>query len=1054
MKIKGLFGRAMAVLLTCTMLMPAALNAAAFSDTAGHWAEAQIEYMVQKSVAKGYPDGTFLPGNQVTRAEFITMIDETFGLVGTQGLSYSDVKSTDWYYPYIAKAAKQGYLLDYGKKINPNEQIYREEAAALIARYLDLPEDEAVSKTKFSDYNQIDADYRDYVLRTAYAGLINGYPDGTFGPKNTLTRAEALAILGRAAGTIFDASAQGLDSSATGDNAIVKKSGVNIRKAEIDGDMIITEGASSGTVTLSQCIIDGTLTIRGNAKIVLSECEIDEIIFDTGLKTPSSLTVEDETTIGEITLVSPAGIDAKSGTEIDELTVTSNATASSVTGAPDLGKLTINAARFSSSVVPDEYEIADGLSATFNGVSTSGGEDDNVGFTKTPELKVKSGYDYLSYTTSANGYVYYYYTNTATAPSADEFKKQYSATESLKGRFSVKKGEAEEEKAKPTASTSGYSYVAVCFADASEKYYKPVVIKRAETTSGYGFSGTPTISTVGGYDQLNAVPLNSGKLYYYYTSTSTAPSASQFMNVYATATNKSMLNTTANVTIAQNIAYSANVATYNYVVLMAVDSKGNSLTPLILKRGSTGIEATSSGFYSAPYITENMGYDYITLNATTTGTVFYYYSATPTAPDTTTFQTTYNSNSISTYYKGTISVTTAMQNVSKQHPTARPPQATYPYIVFMLQGTNGTYYTPYVATRGATNNSAATGFSVAPTVVSAASGDTIAFTSSVTGQLMLYYTNDSVTPTPAQFTTNYSSYMTNATIPSTSANVTAGQSFSNVFQNTAVANYNYVVFMLTASGTTYQPVVVRRSTTGTSITNSGFLTTPVVTTSSTGFDSITVSAATMGTVLYYYTNYALSIPTDANSFNTQYAMSLYKGTGYVQTPYTSTTFSATTASSLLSSTGYNYVVMMFTPYSAIPGMTTTTTTTPIVVYRSNTTNSGSTSTNGNTYGFSVNPTSQYSSGSDYMTFTSAKDGELYYYYSDTDESNMNHVQFWAEYYERQSSDLAGTLNVTAGRDTGRNLISISQSNSNKYKYLVVMLVDGGTTYKPYSFLRK
>ena len=47
------------------------------------------------------------PDGQVTRAEFIKMLDETFGLKTTVGVSYSDVKDTDWYAPYIGKAARK-----------------------------------------------------------------------------------------------------------------------------------------------------------------------------------------------------------------------------------------------------------------------------------------------------------------------------------------------------------------------------------------------------------------------------------------------------------------------------------------------------------------------------------------------------------------------------------------------------------------------------------------------------------------------------------------------------------------------------------------------------------------------------------------------------------------------------------------------------------------------------------------------------------------------------------------------------------------------------------
>jgi ABC-type uncharacterized transport system permease subunit len=51
------------------MTMPTgALAAGTFNDTAGHWAEDQIETAVEKGYASGYPDGSFKPDQNITRA--------------------------------------------------------------------------------------------------------------------------------------------------------------------------------------------------------------------------------------------------------------------------------------------------------------------------------------------------------------------------------------------------------------------------------------------------------------------------------------------------------------------------------------------------------------------------------------------------------------------------------------------------------------------------------------------------------------------------------------------------------------------------------------------------------------------------------------------------------------------------------------------------------------------------------------------------------------------------------------------------------------------------
>jgi len=70
-----------------------------FTDVSGHWAwtGGQIPYLVDKGVLNGYkqPNGTYLfkPDGEITRAEFIKILDETFGLTATASISFKDVST-------------------------------------------------------------------------------------------------------------------------------------------------------------------------------------------------------------------------------------------------------------------------------------------------------------------------------------------------------------------------------------------------------------------------------------------------------------------------------------------------------------------------------------------------------------------------------------------------------------------------------------------------------------------------------------------------------------------------------------------------------------------------------------------------------------------------------------------------------------------------------------------------------------------------------------------------------------------------------------------------
>lgn len=222
------FNRILSVVLAVMMALSCAVFAGAanitFTDVANHWAwtNGQIPYLVEKGVLNGYKNdnGTysFKPDGEVKRSEFIKMLDETFGLTKTISINYNDVKSSDWYYPYFAKAAAQGYILNYGNNASPDTKISRQEATSLLVRYLDLPASSSTQSGAISDFGDISSYYSDYILRAIDAGIINGYNENGktyFKPEKTLTRAEALTILYRAAGCIYNTSAYNRDSGST-----------------------------------------------------------------------------------------------------------------------------------------------------------------------------------------------------------------------------------------------------------------------------------------------------------------------------------------------------------------------------------------------------------------------------------------------------------------------------------------------------------------------------------------------------------------------------------------------------------------------------------------------------------------------------------------------------------------------------------------------------------------------------------------------------------------------------------------------------------------------
>ena len=122
------------LLVTLTLSLTTGASARNLTDIESNWAKAHIERLVARQVINGYPDGTFRPERPVTRAEFAKMVTSAFSI-------------------------------DEGKNVN---------------------------------FKDIDGHWaRSAILKLAGAGIVDGYPDGTFKPDAHINRAEAVSMLVR-----------------------------------------------------------------------------------------------------------------------------------------------------------------------------------------------------------------------------------------------------------------------------------------------------------------------------------------------------------------------------------------------------------------------------------------------------------------------------------------------------------------------------------------------------------------------------------------------------------------------------------------------------------------------------------------------------------------------------------------------------------------------------------------------------------------------------------------------------------------------------------------
>lgn len=172
------------------------------SDISNHWAKLSIESILAKGIAGGYPDGTFKPNNSITRAEFVAMMNSLLELeqVTYQG-QFKDVKSSDWFANSVATAAANGLVGGYPNgTFNPNGNITRAEMMSIISKVItdvNVSADEIETiLSSFADKNEVDAWAKEAVAKVIKADIIGGMDSKIQGRAQT-TRAQAAAVIDR-----------------------------------------------------------------------------------------------------------------------------------------------------------------------------------------------------------------------------------------------------------------------------------------------------------------------------------------------------------------------------------------------------------------------------------------------------------------------------------------------------------------------------------------------------------------------------------------------------------------------------------------------------------------------------------------------------------------------------------------------------------------------------------------------------------------------------------------------------------------------------------------
>lgn len=196
-----LISMVLAIALALSAMSMTALAAAVqrFWDVpADHWAFEYIADLAERKVINGYDDGSFQPNRTVSRAEWAKMTVDAAGVqTDDNAVYFTDLSAQHWANKYV-NAAKQ-YMTGYRDgTFRPNQAATREDVAValVLLKGYDIS-DVDYSNLTFIDNDTISNYAKAYVAVAVQHNLIAGFTDGSFRGQDTLSRAQAAALLYR-----------------------------------------------------------------------------------------------------------------------------------------------------------------------------------------------------------------------------------------------------------------------------------------------------------------------------------------------------------------------------------------------------------------------------------------------------------------------------------------------------------------------------------------------------------------------------------------------------------------------------------------------------------------------------------------------------------------------------------------------------------------------------------------------------------------------------------------------------------------------------------------
>lgn len=168
-----------------------------FTDISGYWAQPYISQLANRGVIGGFPNSTFRPEANITRAQFAAIAAQALKLPAGSGANFVDVKPSHWAASAIGAASNAGLIGGFPDgTFKPEENLTRAQALVILSKALKAAPADPSALNAYTDVQAVPAWAHPSVTQAASARIIVSFPDShQIRPNALTTRGEVAGLM-------------------------------------------------------------------------------------------------------------------------------------------------------------------------------------------------------------------------------------------------------------------------------------------------------------------------------------------------------------------------------------------------------------------------------------------------------------------------------------------------------------------------------------------------------------------------------------------------------------------------------------------------------------------------------------------------------------------------------------------------------------------------------------------------------------------------------------------------------------------------------------------